>query len=111
MKRRARIVRRRLRFGPTIARFFALVILTILAVIALTSSTGNATRLYEKSDLVKEKAKLDTEVEELKFWAKRQQSFQQIDKDEIKNQLTPIDNPDYIDDQPKEEVTGTQTQE
>ncbi|KKQ86429.1 MAG: hypothetical protein UT11_C0071G0003 [Berkelbacteria bacterium GW2011_GWA2_38_9] len=99
MKRRARIIRRRLRFGPTIARFFALVILTILAVIALTSSTGNATRLYEKSDLVKDKAKLDTEVEELMFWAKRQQSFQQIDKPEIKDQLVPIDNPDYINNQ------------
>ena len=105
MKRRARIIRRRLRFGPTIARFFALAILTILAVIALTSSTGNATRLYEKSDLVKEKAKLDTEVDELKFWAKRQQSFQAIDKAEIKNQLVPIDNPDYINSQ-QGEVAG-----
>lgn len=95
--RKARIIHRRLRFGPTIAKFFALVILVILGVVALTSSTNSATKLYKKSNLIKERGKISAEVEDLKFWAERQKTLKNIDSEAIKQNMVPVDNPDYIE--------------
>lgn len=95
--RKARIIRRRLRFGPTIGRFLALIILTILAVIMLTNSTGNATKLYEKSTISKKKADLAEEVKELEFWVERQQTLKSITSGDLVNQLEPINDPDHIE--------------
>lgn len=107
MTRRARIIRRRLRFGPTLARVFALVILTVLAVIALASSTNSATKLYKESSQTKKEADLKGAVEELNFWKDRLETLGSVDSNsELNKGFVPNDHPDYIES----EVTGQSAQ-
>jgi len=95
--KKARIIRRRLRFGPTIAKFFALIILTVLAILMLTNSSSNATQLYQKSDTIKDKADLEQQIDDLQFWISRQKTLQSITNTGLKDQMEPIQNPDYLD--------------
>lgn len=97
MTKRARIIRRRLRFGPTLARVFALIILTVLAVIALASSTNSATKLYLESSQNKKEADLKGAVEELNFWKDRLKTLGSINSNSgLNKNFVPNDNPDFI---------------
>lgn len=109
--RKARIIRRRLRFGPTIARVFALSVLTVLAIIALASSTSNATKLYKQSGAVKKEAELKTEVDELKFWVNRLETLKNIKNENITNTMVPLDKVDNINSNSQNgEVAGVSTE-
>jgi hypothetical protein len=81
---------RRVRFGPTTAKFFALAVLAILAVLMLTQSGTNATTAYKQTSLRRETSQVDQDIQRLRLEATRAQSIQAIQQGALKDQMQPV---------------------
>lgn len=92
-----RTVQRRVKFGPTTAKFFGLGVLAILAVVMLTQSSTNATNAYKQSDVREDISHVEQDVERLKLEAKRAESLQSIQDTKVKDQMEPVKSSDYVE--------------
>jgi TolA-binding protein len=101
-----RTVQRRIRFGPTTAKFFALGVLAVLAIVMLTQSSNNATNAYRQNELRKQVTQVDQDIDRLQLEAKRAQSLESIQQTAIKDQLETTTRVDYIE---KGDVAGAST--
>lgn len=103
-----RTVQRRVRFGPTTAKFFGLAVLAILAVIMLTQSSTNATTAYKQTEIRNQVGQADQDIEQLQLEAKRAQSLQAVQQTPVKDQMQPMGQVDYVE---KGDVAGASTTE
>lgn len=91
-----RTVQRRVRFGPTAAKFIGLGVLTILAVIMLTQSSTSATQAYKQNQLRQETSQVEQDIARLQLEAKRAQSLENIQKTTLKDQMEPVGGVDFL---------------
>ncbi|MBU6389014.1 hypothetical protein KGQ71_00695 [Patescibacteria group bacterium] len=85
-----RTVRRRVRFGPTTAKFIGLAVLAILAIVMLTMQAGtNATGVYQQNSLNKNISQVDEDTTQLQLNATRAQALNAIQQTAVKDQMAP----------------------
>ena len=85
-----RTVQRRVRFGPTTAKFIGLAVLAILAGLMLTQSGKRATDAYQQNQLRNQTSQVDQDIERLQLEARRLQTVPAISNTPVKNDMTPI---------------------
>ncbi|MEI6478106.1 MAG: hypothetical protein WCO52_03915 [bacterium] len=102
-----RTVQRRVKFGPTTAKFLGLAVLAILAVVMLTQSSTNATSAYKQTAVRTQISQSQQDIEQLQLEAKRAQSLQTVQQSPIKDQMTPTTQVDYVE---KGTVAGVSTE-
>jgi hypothetical protein len=85
-----RPTQRRIKFGPTAAKYLGLGVLAVLAVVMLSQSTGNNTAAYDQSNLRKDISEVNQNVESLKLEAKRATSVEEVQKAAVRAQMTPM---------------------
>lgn len=102
-----RPTQRRIKFGPTAAKYLGLGVLAVLAVVMLSQSTGNNTAAYDQSNLRKDISEVNQNVESLKLEAKRATSVEEVQKAAVRAQMTPM--PAAVDYVEGGEVAGAST--
>lgn len=102
-----RTVQRRVRFGPTTAKFLGLAVLAVLAVVMVTQSSSNATTAYKQNDVQKEVSHVEQDIDRLKLEARRAQSLQSIQQTPIKDSMQPSTDVGYVE---KGNVAGVATE-
>jgi len=106
-----RTVQRRIKFGPTTAKFFGLTVLAILAAIMLSQASTNNLAAYQQNDLRKQASQVDADIERLRVDADRVRSIQSIQQAQVKKDMVPIGNPDHIQAGDEQgQVAGVSTQ-
>ena len=98
-----RTVQRKIKFGPTTAKYMGLAILGILALVMVTRSSNNATEAYNQNAIRTQTSTTSTEVDNLRLEAKREQAIQNIQNTPVKDQLQTAGQVDYVD---KGDVSG-----
>ena len=107
-RRSTRTVQRRVKFGPTAAKYFGLAILAVLALITLTSSSSSSTTAYEQTDLRQQSSQVEKDIEQLKLEAKRAQSLQAVQNSSVKEGMEPVKDAGFVE---SGEVAGATTQQ
>lgn len=102
-----RTIQRRVRLGPTTAKYIGLLVLAILAIIMLTQSSTSSTNAYKQNELRKQISQVDQDIERLKLEAKRAQSIQNIQQTPVKQKMEPVKRVDFVE---KGEVAGVNTE-
>ena len=102
-----RTVQRRVRFGPTTAKFMGLAVLAILAIVMLSQSGTSATSVYQQNQLRQKTSQVDQEMEALQLEAKRAQSLQSIQQTPVKDKMESVGKVEFVE---KGEVAGVSTQ-
>ena len=102
-----RTTQRRVKLGPTTAKYIGLAVLAVLAVIMLSQSSTNATSAYEQNKLRKDTSQVSQDIERLKLEAKRAQSLQSIQNSPVKDQMAPMD--DSVENIDQGQVAGVST--
>jgi len=103
-----RTVQRRVKLGPTTAKFLGLTVVAILAVVMLSQSGNSATSAYQQNQLRGNIAQKDQETQNLELEAKRSQSLQEIQKTPAKDTMQPVQRVDYVE---KGQVAGVSTEQ
>lgn len=98
---------RRVKLGPTTAKFFGLAVVAILAIVMVTQSSSNATTAYKQGDVKQQISTTDQDIERLKLEARRAQSLSQVQQTPIKDQLEQTKQADYTE---KGDVAGVSTE-
>lgn len=87
-----RTVQRRVRIGPTAAKFIGLAILAILVGFALTNNGSTATSAYQQNAMRKQVSQVQQDVDSLKLEAERVRSIEQSPPAD----LQPVNQVDYV---------------
>lgn len=104
-----RTTQRRVKLGPTTAKYLGLAVLGVLAIIMLSQSSTNATSAYEQNKIRKESSQVSQDIERLRLEAKRAQSIQSIQDTQVKEQMQPMgDDVEFVE---TGEVAGASTTE
>lgn len=101
-----RTVGRRIKFGPTTAKFLGLAVVAILAIVMVTQSSSNATTAYKQNGIKQDISQANQDIEQLQLEARRAQSLQSIQNTPVKDQMQENTKTDYVE---KGEVAGAST--
>lgn len=97
--RRRRTIRRRFKIGSAIGRILAGAVLTVLALMALTQSTGREKAVYQATALREQQGGVQQEINDLKLLEARAKTLEKISKSEVKSAMVPVgDDVTYLDD-------------
>ena len=96
-RRTIRTVQRRVRFGPTAAKYIGLAALAILAVVMLTQSSTSSTNAYKQNELRSQVSNVEQDIDRLKLEAKRAQSIQSIQQTTVKDQMEQVNRTEYLE--------------
>lgn len=100
-----RSVKRRVRFGPTVAKYIGLGTLAVLAIFMIAQSSTGSTGAYKQNALNKQISQVNQDIQQLQLEAERAQSLQAISNTPVQAQMTPIKNVTYVGG----EVAGVST--
>lgn len=97
--RRRRTIRRRFKIGPAIGRVLAGAVLAVLALMALTQSTGREKAIYQATALREEQGGVQQEINDLKLLEARAKTLERIAQSEVKSEMVSVgDDVEYLDD-------------
>lgn len=99
-----RTVQRRVKFGPTTAKYFGLAVLAILAVIMLSQVGGDNTSAYKQTALRREASQVSQDNANLQLEATRLQSVQAIQS--AKKDMVPVTDVTHVE---QGDVAGVST--
>jgi ABC-type phosphate transport system auxiliary subunit len=99
-------VQRKVTLGPTAAKILGVAVLTVLAVLMLSSSSKSSTSLYDQNKTRQDLSQVNQDIERLRLEARRAQSLEEIQKSAVKEQMVPADNVQFIE---RGEVAGAAT--
>jgi len=88
---------KRIKFGPTTAKFLGLGALGILAVVMISQSSSNATTAYKQNEIRTEVSQNQQDIDQLQLEAKRAQSLQSIQKTPVKDQMEQATSVDQVE--------------
>ena len=92
-----RTVQRRVKFGPTTAKFLGLGVLGILAIVMISQSSSSGTTAYKQNEVRSEVSKNQQDIDRLQLEAKRAQSLQSIQNTPVKDQMEQATSTDQIE--------------
>lgn len=92
-----RTVQRRVKFGPTTAKFLGLGVLGILAIVMISQSSSNATTAYKQNEVRTEVSKNQQDIDRLQLEAKRAQSLQSIQNTPVKDKMEQATSIDQVE--------------
>jgi hypothetical protein len=104
----SRNVQRRVKFGPTTAKLFGLIALTVLAIVMVSQSSGRATNAYKQNALRREESQIQQDIERLRLEAQRAQSLQAVQQTAVKEGMEPVKEVEFIE---KGDVAGASTEQ
>jgi|GEM_PF-6342902 len=102
-----RSVQRKLTFGPTTAKYFGLAVLAILAIIMLTRSSASSGDVYASLNLTKQISDTQSQIDEVKLEAEREQSLQAVQNTPVQASMVPMTGVGYVE---KGQVAGVSTE-
>lgn len=112
MRPTVRTVQRKIKFGPTAARYLGIMVLCILGIIMLTRSSASSTDAYAQNQLRKDIGQVTQDIGELNLAAQRAKAVQEIQNSAVKEGMTPVTNAEFVEEGnvEKGEVAGASTQ-
>jgi hypothetical protein len=101
-----RSVQRRVKFGPTTAKYFGLAILAVLAVIMLSQGGAHNVAAYKITDVRQQSSQVTQDIDRLKLEATRLQSVQAIQSTSAKDTMEAVTSVTHIE---QGDVAGVST--
>ena len=92
----SRTVQRRVKFGPTTAKYIGLAVLGILALVMVTRVTTTSTDVYNQNKIRTETSKANAEVDTLRLEARREQAISRIKPSPDPGTLQTADKVEYV---------------